>query len=543
MKRNTKSFFAISFLVCALGVGIAASTRTEGEAITKAETVTNMTMKDLLTGAWNNDGVYSSDLLDCFIGHGTLSTSGSPGYAPMTKSNTNPGDFNGTEGKGFIDWAGNEFNSQSDDRIMLKFQAIKPVKIDIGATAAPAGWMDASDTVQLNYYKLDNDVVNGRWYTADKSISMVTGTTTAEDIAYSVTLDVGQFFIFEYGRQFDGSRTWQHVGETVNFSFTRDEIPCHNQLYFADIVTNFTQAGEEVLTHGPLSSYGVYHGNVESGTVTEFDTIENQHLASSNVQCWNYGATFKSNDSLVFAFEADEHLIFHVSREFAGTEWLAGAYLKYWRNSDLLMSKTFSSFEEPAPSEFEFYGTLDEGDVFYFEIGFQWSDNIRKINMLNDGDIHTSLPRFDFIGTEYNEDLETAKTFGTTLYNSIKCYHGAQIPTIEGTTWDSLKAAFEALNPSVKALLRGGHYTVSNEEAVPLGDTPLEIAKGLARYDQLVAIYSFEDFIDRHPTTELFGINQINLPSNNNVLFLVVGIVGVSALCAVLIFNKKKHSK
>lgn len=532
-----KAFLFAPILACSLALAVSTNTRVE---VAKADDSgsTTMTLQWILKSVWNGNGEADYGSFKAYVGHGTLSTSGAPGYAAMTKSDSLEGDFVGSGAS--VDWGGQRLFSDGDDRVQIKFRLSKGMTINVSGLANPEGYMEAGDGSQINYFaEYGGDIINGKYYTALKTVSMAVGTTVSTDIDYQTTLNGGDTFVLEWGRQWPDSRNWSNAGTGVQFSFT--PAASIKTLYYSDMVSAVSSAGDDVITDAPFASYGFYHGYLRNHSIEKMTSDAENHLVGGYVQTYHYGATFHNNDSLIVKIVASEHMVLNIQRLEKGTEWLDGCYLRYWVNTTEVMNQKFDS--EPDASVFDAYIVLNTNDVFYMEVGFPW-DNTRSMNMLNGGDMKTSLPQFNGYGTVNSEFLTNAKDASTTVASAIVCYNGTQNPTLDGYTWDQLGDLYNGLDEKAKALMSQGTYTIENGSAVATNGTSQEVANAVAKYDQLVAKYSYSDFMGRNPQIAT-GLNLVFMNGDSpTTIAIIIALCATSiALVGFCLIRKRKLAK
>ncbi len=534
-----KAFLIAPILACSLALAVSINTRVE---VVNADDSgsTTMTLQAVLKSVWNGNGEADFGSFKAYVGHGTLSTSDAPGYAAMTKSDSSEGDFNGSGAS--VDWGGQRLITDDDDRVQIKFRLSKGMTINVSGLENPEGWM-GEDGCQINYFAVyGGDIKNGNWYTALKTVSMFVGTTVSTDIDYQTTLNGGDTFVLEWGYQYKSSRNWSNAGTGVQFSFT--PAASIKTLYYSDMVSAVSSAGDDVITDAPFASYGFYHGNLRNHSIEKMTSDAENHLVGDYVQTYHYGATFNNNDSLIIKIVASEHMVLNIQRLEKGTEWLAGCYLRYWVNTTEVMTQEFDS--EPDASVFNTYIVLNTNDVFYMEVGFQWDEKPRSMNMLNGGDIKTSLPQFNGYGTANSEFLTNAKDASTTVASAIVCYGGTQNPTLDGYTWDQLGDLYNGLDEKAKALMSQGTYTIENGSAFATNGTSQEVANAVAKYDQLVVKYSYSDFMGRNPQIDT-GLNLVSMKgdssSTTTISIIVVVCVTSITLVGICLIRKRKLVK
>lgn len=140
-------------------------------------------------------------------------------------------------------------------------------------------------------------------------------------------------------------------------------------------------------------------------------------------------------------------------------------------------------------------------------------------------------------------DLEKAEEYSTRLYECISCSNGSSAPTIVGgTTWNALKSEYNALSDNAKNYLINATFTVNGSEVTPLGDTTQLIAEGLARYDQLVARYSYENFINREISINSSNKSLLEDISKATPITFIVIISLISISCVSTYFYFKRRN-
>lgn len=535
-----KKLFALLPLA-AFALTLSLSHNTHVEVVNaEDDDVVTMTAQTFLKNIWNSDGEADAGFFKYYVGHGSLSVGEGDkhGYYPMTKSLDSEGNFTGRVST--IDWGAQRYNSEDDDRIQLKIRTSAPISLSVTGLENPTGWCDGGEC-ELSYYAIQGeDVNNGKWYTADKKVSMNTSSTTANELNYQVSLGAGDTFVMEFGFRWGGIRNWANAGTGISFSITKQASEF--TLYYSEMVTAVATKGDDVDdVVAPFASYGFYHGNLRNSSIEKMTSDAENHLVGDYVQTYHYGAEFHNNDSLIVKIVASEHMVLNIQRLEKGTEWLAGCYLRYWVNTTEVMTQEFDS--EPDASVFDAYIVLNTNDVFYMEVGFPWGDT-RKMNMLNDGDIRKSLPQFNGYGTVNSEFLTNAKDASTTVASAIVCYNGTQNPTLDGYTWDQLSDLYNGLDEKAKALMSQGTYTIENGSAIATNGTSQEVANAVAKYDQLVAKYSYSDFMGRNPQI-VTGLNSVSMNGDSSTMIIIICISAsaLAVLTSICVIRKKRHCK
>mgnify|MGYP003307518806 CR=1 FL=1 len=428
-----KTLIVANLFMCSFGLVFSYITKGESKPSFGAEQ-TQYTLQSMLKNIWDNEGPVTDELFTYDIGYGSLSTGSTPiGYHQMTKSNVSKGDFIG--GDACIDWGGERLQTDKDNRCILKIKAIRSFKISISCSAVPTGWNDPNDGCQLNYYNIQGDIDNTKWYATSKvkSISIISNTTEISDIDYEMTINRGNTFAFEYGRQWDGKgykRTWQNAGDSITFSF--EKVQENQVLTSSEIVTNIAANNGQDVTDG-FAVAGIKHGNVEEDIISLFNNIStfpNPKLSTldSSTEVQNWKISSNHNDAVIYTFKALEYCKFKTYRLELGNDWLEGSYLRIYVNKEKVKEVYFSS-DSPDLSSFDFETTLKIDDTVYWEFAFAGEINTRNIAMKDGGDIVKSLPQFSFLEIEHTHSWSelangrdcTCENNGWLNYSSCEC--------------------------------------------------------------------------------------------------------------------------
>lgn len=533
-----KQILFLSILSSLFLLGNAKSTPTEAK-LAKAANEINMSGQQLFKNVWNNDGVVSTSYFSYEVGCGTLTTSGTPNYRSMAKAEGEGNFANGSGARVFEN--GSYLGSSNDNRVMIKVTALAEMNLSFSVSADPAGWMDAGDGVKMNYFVISGDVKD-TWYTGSelvKTVSMINGTTKKEDLSFSTTLKSGDNFILEYGRQWEGERTYQWFGPCSSFSFSQIEKASETTLYYSKMVGEVSNnSGEDVTSTAPFMSYGFYHGNLSNGEINSFENVSNNKLASDNVTIENWQVSFCKNDRAIIKFVASEYMVFKMNREVKGGEFLMNSDLRVYLNNKKIYDVKFTS--EPAAEEIAFSMVASQGDIIYVEFGFQWDDT-RSMKMLTGGDILTSLPKFSGYGLTYSQYLKDAQDFAKTYKDIIVCYNGEKTPEINGMEWSNIKESYSSLSDEAKLILKFANFSVDGDTVLSDDDTDLDVAAFMAKYDQLVIKYAFEDFIGRAPKANTSLSKQFNILNSDSLVLLTVAISLTALICLAFVAKKKLH--
>lgn len=533
-----KQILFLSILSSLFLLGNAKSTPTEAK-LAKAANEINMSGQQLFKNVWNNDGVVSTSYFSYDVGYGTLTTGDKPGYHSMAKAEGEGNFANGSGAKVYEN--GSFLASSKDNRVMIKVTALAEMNLSFSVSADPNGWMDAADLVQMNYFIISGEIKN-TWYSGSekvKTVSMVNGTTKKEDLSFSTTLKAGDNFILEYGRQYEGERTYQWFGPCSSFSFSQVEKASETTLYYSKMVGEVSNnSGKDVTSYAPFTSYGFYHGNLSNGEINSFDNVSNNKLTSDNVTFENWQVSFSKNDRAIIKFVASEYMIFKMNREVKGDEFLANTDLRIYLNMKKIYDVNFTS--EPSAEQIAFSMVASQGDIIYVEFGFQWDDT-RSMKMLNGGDILTSLPKFSGYGLTYSQYLKDAQDFANTYKDVILCYNGERTPEINGMEWANIKESYSSLSDEAKLILKFANFSVDGDTVLSNDDTDLDVAAFVAKYDQLVIKYSFEDFIGRAPKASNSLSKQFNILNSDSLVLLTVAISLTTLICLAFVAKKKLH--
>lgn len=142
-----------------------------------------------------------------------------------------------------------------------------------------------------------------------------------------------------------------------------------------------------------------------------------------------------------------------------------------------------------------------------------------------------------YISYDIGEDveptnLEKAQQFAVKFSNCVTCFGGSKAPVIGGgETWSSLTTEFNGLSVEVKA-----YFQVATPEDSAILDATL-------KHDQLVARYSYADFMGRTSINGLIKQNTlINLNVNETSLIVIAFILGVAAIGGYIFIRKRKES-
>ncbi len=129
-----------------------------------------------------------------------------------------------------------------------------------------------------------------------------------------------------------------------------------------------------------------------------------------------------------------------------------------------------------------------------------------------------------FRKTTTTSSSETAETFASAFLSAITCDStGASAPTFaSGYSWSELSSQFSALDSTYQS-------TLQNADANESGTT---IEQAMARYDYIVAKYSYDNFINR---TISNSANRMNMLDNSSAINILV-VFGVTAVLTGITF-------
>lgn len=381
----------LPLLFCVSSLGVVFGATGEKSIQTNASSATSHTMQTMLKTIWNG-GEQTEDYFSYNIGHGTLSTSSAPGWHDVTKNMASEGNFDGNST--LVDWGGERVNGYDDDRLLFKVKALKPTNISISVSADPEGWND--NQVEVNYYKIDGDIVNGKWYDKNVVKKINFGSVVASDFEYSISIATGETFIFEYGGQWAANRNWENFGDTVTLEFERG---IENKTFaMSNIIVDTIKNGGSDVEKG-LVNYNVKHGNYTENIVSNFDNYSSSGntmtTTTGDAFVTNWRITSRKNDGVIFLFDVLKYSTFTVSREMLGSEWYEGSYINIYINH-VKVKETYFESENPALSCFDFSSTVKIGDEIAWEFIFAGENDSRIIAMKDGGDIITSMPKFNF---------------------------------------------------------------------------------------------------------------------------------------------------
>lgn len=135
--------------------------------------------------------------------------------------------------------------------------------------------------------------------------------------------------------------------------------------------------------------------------------------------------------------------------------------------------------------------------------------------------------------------LDKAEHFSNKLYNCISCFNGTKTPELTGLSWNDLCAEFILFDDDIKNYLVNAAFVVDGDEVTPTGETTLNVANGVAKYDQLVSKYSFENFMNRNIPDKTKFLNGIN-DNNVNFVIIIVALATSSFTCCLCIIKHKR---
>ncbi len=153
-----------------------------------------------------------------------------------------------------------------------------------------------------------------------------------------------------------------------------------------------------------------------------------------------------------------------------------------------------------------------------------------------------------------NAGTYAAEDFATEFYNNINCDAlGRNKPSFnDGKSWNDLKNLYESISSNEeKNKLINAQYEVygfgSSTTVTPIGETSLNIARAMYRYDYIINKYNahevvYEAFIPRSTSTSKHNVTFLeNYFFNELILSIVISLCGVALISSVLIISRHKR--
>lgn len=143
--------------------------------------------------------------------------------------------------------------------------------------------------------------------------------------------------------------------------------------------------------------------------------------------------------------------------------------------------------------------------------------------------------------TAKDDSLQKAQEYAVKLINSITCYNGEKIPTLNGTSWNMLSEEYGDLSSNVKTIFVEADYIISGSTVIPGETTNEVIANAVAKYDQLVSKYSatYSNFMNRNIADNSISIND-RMTQESTAVIIVLIIISILSVGSYFYINKRK---
>ena len=348
--------------------------------------------------AMNQGGTYSGTLVDYQIVHGNVANNNIQQFSTYVVGDSWTGDL-GTEGDDAY-CSHYQLFTQNNDGLIAKITAKSPVLVDVTKTQK-GGW---DENGYINVYKQSGPALE-----TIKSFEITASTTVEEYNVSSLYLGTGDVLYYEFKFEWGGHRNMMNL---PGFTFTeteeieRDPITMNYRMdtIIHDVASN---SGNEVTSN--LMTYGIYHGVIEYWSpnnvrdqvgYTKFDTYyaesgsktaslgDTSNNGAAYVQNWKMNTS--NNDGVIFKFTANENMIWSLSRDGMGSEFLNDSVITTYKYDPVANTITTVNTLNPVdggdPAQFNNSVLLLKGQSLFWEFKFQWS-NSRVLALNGDGTV------------------------------------------------------------------------------------------------------------------------------------------------------------
>ena len=335
--------------------------------------------------AMNQGGAYSGTLVDYQIVHGNVANNNIQQFSTYVVGDSWTGSL-GTEGDDAY-CSHYKLFTQNNDGIIAKVVAKSPVLVDVTKTVIGEDW---DENGYINVYKQSGPALE-----TIKSFEITASTTVEEYNVSSLYLGTGDVLYYEFKFEWGGHRNMMNL---PGFTFTeteeieRDPITMNYRMdtIIHDVASN---SGNEV--DSSLMKYGIYHGVVEHWSpnnvrdqvgYAKFDTYsaesgsttaslgDTSNNSAAYVQNWKMNTS--NNDGVIFKFTANENMIWSLSRDGMGSEWLNDSVITTYKYDPVANTITTVNTLNPVdggdPAQFNNSVLLLKGQSLLWEFKFQW---------------------------------------------------------------------------------------------------------------------------------------------------------------------------